>query len=48
VVHLQGLDHEKNSRMERRFRRLEAKLLRHLIRKGLLPWRGSLQLSAES
>jgi metalloprotein, YbeY/UPF0054 family len=44
IVHLTGRDHEKNPAARRSFERLESKCLRHLQRKGLTPWDGSLRL----
>ncbi len=43
LVHLQGLDHEKNSSERKRFERMEKKYLTFLDRKGMIRWDGLLQ-----
>lgn len=44
LVHLQGLDHERDPGDAKRFLRREEKYLNHLNEKGMLKWDGSLQL----
>lgn len=43
LVHLQGLDHEKGARAQKKFETKERRFLNHLHKKGLSSWDGLLQ-----